>query len=216
MKKTLRLGTFLLSLIAINTTAFAVPITAISFTGGSEYTTLEAGTFGWKYSTDIAIDVTHYGFYDFEGNGLSQSHTIGIYDFRGDLLGISTTIASGTGALLENSFRYVELASNLRLAANQTYYIGAYRAAPITQTSPYDPVFQVATANVATEIEYLASQIATGGTLSWPSLSSGSSQKGIFGPNFKFEPVETIPTPGSLILIFSGLGFIGIRKKLQS
>lgn len=77
-------------------------------------------TFEQKFvvgAQDIVID--SFGFYDYLGNGLAESHLMGLFDNTGKLL-VSSTIAAGTGSTLENGFRWSSIA-NTTLAANATY-----------------------------------------------------------------------------------------------
>lgn len=213
MKKMLISVFFLITFIIIGRPAFALPIPAISITGGDAAPD-GANTYGWQFSLDNPKNVTHLGFYDSLDDGLSDSHHVGIFSNIDTTLLFSVTVPAATGATLDNGFRYIELAISQSLAAG-SYTIGAYSAA-----NSADLILASATGfNPSSQINYITGVISTTPslTLSFPSFAPNSDfQPGFFGPNFKFEPAETIPTPDTLILIFSGLGFIGIRKKLQS
>ena len=61
------------------------------------------------------------------GDGLSNTHVVGIWSSAGTLL-YSATVSSGTSAPLVNDFRYALLNSAVTLNANTSYYIGTYFA----------------------------------------------------------------------------------------
>ena len=95
-----------------------------------------AGTVGITFNVG-AFDllVTALGFYDGPdsatansnstfGDGLFESHQVGIFDSSNTLLTVGVTIPSGTGATLLNDFRYVTLGTPLTLLAGQTYTTG--------------------------------------------------------------------------------------------
>ena len=119
--------------------------------GGSPYTNEGTGAFvsapppgafelfmGWSDGSDINaywavrgsefsvqdadIIVTHLGYYDSHGDGLLESHAIGLYDAAGVLL-VSLTLPAGQSAELVNGFRYLPLSEPLLLRRNQHYVI---------------------------------------------------------------------------------------------
>ena len=69
-----------------------------------------------------SLSVTSLGFQDAGGDGLVQSHQVGIWDSAGNLV-TSATIAIGGGTLVDN-FRYVPVTA-VTLTAGAQYTIGA-------------------------------------------------------------------------------------------
>jgi len=57
------------------------------------------------------------------GDGLFESHQVGIFDSAGTLLTPGVTIPAGTGATLINDFRYITLATPVTLLTGQSYTI---------------------------------------------------------------------------------------------
>lgn len=103
--------------------------------GWTSYTTY-AGTVGTTVNVGASnVLVTALGFYDGPdsadannsatpfGDGLLESHEVGIYDSNGNLLTEAMTIPSGTGATLVGEFRYMTLVTPITLLAGQNYTI---------------------------------------------------------------------------------------------
>ncbi len=70
-----------------------------------------SGTKGWaflNYSLNNYMAVTQLGVFDSGGDGLANSHTIGIWAANGTLLA-STTIPAGTVAPLVDGYRYMPI-----------------------------------------------------------------------------------------------------------
>lgn len=71
------------------------------------------------------LEVTALGYYDFTvgggtGDGLTDTHDVGIYNSSGSLIA-SVTVPSGTVGTLLGDYRYASLASTVTLTAGQTY-----------------------------------------------------------------------------------------------
>ena len=84
------------------------------------------GTIGWSFTVGAnPITVSQLGLYDSGGNGLAESHQIGLWTGDGSLLLRSTTVPAGTSATLSGAYRYVPV-TPVTLNAGQTYVIGAF------------------------------------------------------------------------------------------
>jgi hypothetical protein len=75
------------------------------------------------------VEVDALGYYDYAdgggtGDGLAQSHAVGIWDEFGTLL-VSDTVPAGAGTVLSNGYRYVALGTSVVLSAHSTYCLGA-------------------------------------------------------------------------------------------
>ncbi|MCU0635623.1 MAG: PEP-CTERM sorting domain-containing protein [Gemmatimonadaceae bacterium] len=170
-------------------------------TFGATPTTFTPGlsaTRGWEFTLSQSIDVTALGLFDEGGNGLVNSHQIGLWSSSSVLLA-STTIGSGTsGTLGLNSFRYVNVGP-VRLNAG-TFRIGAFYS-----DGDGDVIAQNASPiGAAGVVSYVGPRLNGGGfgDPTSPSQVSG----GAFGPNFLFRPVTVVPEPSSVALLVTGGG----------
>ena len=188
---------------------------AVSFTGGTtvgtDFPSSWAGvTDGWRFSLSSAITVTDLGYYDYNGDGLAQSHDVGIFTDAGVLL-FSDTVMT-TDALDVDSFRYTAITPVVLSAG--TYRIGGFRSnvtdkpvVSVTGLTSTDPVSYIH--------GYFAKEV---GSLTFPNVQFGSSfvppisfEPSIFGPNFKFVPV-----PGAVLLGILGLSVAGVKLRKRA
>lgn len=86
------------------------------FTGsvGSTFTSISASTV-----------INRLGFYDAGGDGLSETHTVGLYLWDGSSyqLQTSATIPAATGATLDGGYRWVSIADYTLSNLNSQYYL---------------------------------------------------------------------------------------------
>jgi hypothetical protein len=164
---------------------------------------------GYSFTVNTSIDVTSLGVYDYQADGLSGSHDVGLWTSSGALLA-STTVPAGTGAILDSSFRFTSITA-VPLTAGETYYVGATKTYADGDIWLPDPLSLVA----APEITYVGRQYEFySGTLVFPGLS-GSSATGYFGGNFQFS---SVPEPSTIVLAALGvvsLGLVAVRKKYR-
>ncbi|MCK5353628.1 MAG: hypothetical protein KAJ63_00805 [Methyloprofundus sp.] len=215
MNKKLILGVLLLSYTALNTIASA-STAIISFSGSTPLTLVVAGSFGWSFSTnDDKLGLTHLGLFDSGAAGFNEDHDMAIFDSSGSAVASVTFSATNSGVYdAATSHSYIALTAPAELQANSNYTIAAFR------TSMDDDFIQSATDVMnSSGINYITALANTADDfLRVPGFEPNSDfQQGFFGPNFKYDIVKTpppgVPAPDALILIFSGLGFLGIRKK---
>ncbi len=181
--------------------AYAAPITAISVTGGTPITDvpLAGATDGWAFQIYETIVVTHLGYYDYAGDGLSEDHEVGIFSEGGSLLFSSNVTTIDT--LGSDDFRYTGITQQELVAG--VYRIGAYRATGLDAIlAPADGF------SSADEIEYQGGYVKGGVGLQFPDHTPASQyQPASFGPNFKFD-VQAVPEPTTLALL--GIGIVGL------
>jgi hypothetical protein len=171
-------------------------------------------TFGWQFTARSDIQISSLGLYDnpsafdggFPGDGLLDSHEIGIWDVADPSIPlVSALIPAGTGVPLLNGFRFVDIGP-VTLSANHDYVIAALYPSqdPISQdetTGSFggfdNPDFVL---TVSPKIEF-------GGYRANPDVSIFAFpeyyEPGVlyaFGPNFTI-----VPEPSSLALILLGL-----------
>jgi len=176
---------------------------AVSFTGAGNFGAPE-GTYGWAFTLTNTISVTELGYFDFGGNGLTDSHDVGIWTNTGTLL-VSATVPAGTAATLNGDFRYVLVTATL--LAPGDYVIGGFSPA-----DSGDPVaVEASTITTASGLSYGGSRSIGGNTLTFPIGDASGHPNSYFGPNFTFS---TVPEPTTLgLLLFGGLTALGLRRK---
>lgn len=162
-------------------------------------------TLGWAFRVNNApINVTHLGYYDHLGDGLGQSHDVGLWDINGNLLA-SLTVPAGTSAPLTGHFRYVQLGSAVMLSANQTYVVGGVSGG---QGGGDFYTWNTVGFFTAPEITFVGDRWAGGGVLTFPINISGVAN-GFFGANFMHGE---IPAPGALALL-GAAGLVSRRRR---
>lgn len=141
---------------------------------------------GFQFSPTLDIDVSALGFFDYLGDGLGESHEIGIFDQTGTLL-TSVVVPSGTAASLIGDFRYSSV-NPLTLKAGQTYTMAAFletQADLIGYLDVEDLVVPSATSLGSFPVRFLT---PSGSGLSFPTETLGASSEFILAPNFLFAP----------------------------
>ena len=84
-------------------------------------------TIGGRFQMGASdIVITHVGFVDKDGDGLTSDHPVCVFSYPSGLLLASNTVPSGTGALFTNAYRWVQLATPLTLKAGSNYVIASY------------------------------------------------------------------------------------------
>lgn len=180
--------------------------------GSSAGLSLVTAMVGWSFAPTVNIAVTQLGYYDFGGNGLGESHEVGIWANGGALLG-SATVATGDPIL--DNFRYTPSPA-INLTAGQTYVIGGYQT-----TAGRDDLL---TGTISVSGFSTAPQITYGGqratlfaaAFSRPDGTYSGATDGIWGPNFQFEVATTVPEPGTALFGLALLGAALTRRARRS
>ena len=166
--------------------------------GWSPYTFGNRFTVGAKdiVVTKLGYADLNYQDYTQSGDGLADSHDMGIWNDSGTLLA-SLTVPSGTSAALTNGFRYAELTNSLTLEANHTYILGGNT----TGSENHDLYKLGGSFTTGTGVTILGRQQIAGSSLACPneSLLGGD----VWGSvNMQYS---TIPEPSMLVLVITGL-----------
>jgi hypothetical protein len=171
---------------------------ALDYTGGSIVSSVQY-TLGWSFSLSSPITITHIGIFDYQNNGLIDSHAVGIFNTSGSVPLVSGTIASGTGAELIDGFRYISVTPTV-LAAG-TYNIGAYYA---TGADAY--IYSASTVSLAGPVTFGAARSNSGLALANP--TGGGSGNSYIAPNFQF-----VPEPTTALLFLGGAAGLLLRRR---
>lgn len=197
----------LLLLIAVAATGYGGAIAVTPGSLGSQNSQWNGdATIGWQFSVTAPISVTELGFFDAGGDGLADSHPVGIWNSSGTLLG-SITIPSGTGATLNSGFRWVPI-SPFGLGAGD-YVIGGYGLA--TSTDQFQ--FELTGSTTIPQIVLGAAVDVKATGLTMPDSIVSNSTEGYFGPNFMATVASTVPEPSTFFLFGLGLVGLGLSRK---
>jgi hypothetical protein len=148
---------------------------------------------GWSFTTINTLAITALGYYDEDGDGLFDSHQVGIWTTGGVLQG-SATVTSGTSATLVSGFRFVDVSFSLDPG---TYIIGAFKP-----SGDDTHISNVASSDFSTApgITYGDPYYTFSPTFSMPNNPFPPQGNGYFGPNFQFDGATPTPEPTTLSL----------------
>lgn len=170
--------------------------------GGSEQTR------GWAFTSDKAINIASLGWFDYEGNGLVDSHQVGIWDASGNLQ-LSGIVEAGSTDPLQAGFRYTTtLAGNTLLAAG-TYVVAGLSTYNDDTWRQVDP----ASVTLGSAITYLEDRTSETSEFEFAGQTQGM-DVGYFGANFQYDEVAAeVPEPSVASLSLLGLGMMGVAAR---
>lgn len=185
---------------------------AVDFTSITTVAPSVDATYGWAFTALANSSITALGVFDALQDGLQSSHAVGLWDSSGTLLG-SATVAAGTGNTLMGFFRIASIAP-VTLIAGTNYVVGAFYGINdgdlLGSGSATGLTFDPA-------IGYTVNAAGVGTSLMFPNLRNipaGQPGASIYGGNM----VVSVPEPGSLILLLTGLvliAMIGLRDRRE-
>lgn len=206
MSRRIRQVAFLFAVVFSLQHAVAGP-PALTIEDGSSTTTQQDWVAGWRFDVNTDIMVDGLGVWDDEGDGLNESHEVGIWTEAGVLV-TSATMPSGAAMPLVDDFRIISISPTLLTGGNR-YRIGAY----YSPTNDDGIVTALATTSTISEITYLdRAFLETTGGFTFPTGFNSAVLAANFGPTF-----TVVPEPSSLLLSLSlaCMGFLrhNIRRR---
>jgi hypothetical protein len=179
------------------TTAHAIPINAVTISGGSVVNPNTPTVVGWIFKAEQNINVTALGMWDESGDGFAASSLdVGLWDVAGNLLA-STSVNSGN--TLTNGFRFASIGST-SLTAGTNYVVGGL-------AGPSDQYRATATVANSAGVSWLGARFVNGTSLAFPT-NTFVNTAGWFGANFQYDQPAAAPVPATLALF--GLGLVGV------
>ena len=187
--------------------ALAAP--AITFTGGEATNDFPNRTQGYDFTVNSQITITALGFWDQGGDGLNQSHQVGIWSGDGSTLLISAIVPGGTAGTLDSGFRFVSITPFVLNAG--TYLAGAFNG------NNSDAIIRFTNATTIPEITLGSTRYDTSfsGVFSVPDGVQGSGfDDGYFGPNFMIG--NAVPEPASWAMMIGGFAIAGAAMRRRA
>lgn len=161
---------------------------------------------GWQFSTNSAITIDAFGYYDVGSDGLADNHLVSLWDVSTENLITSATVFSGTSGTLIDGFRYFSI-TPVALDQGGTFVISGYNP------TSADGNITGSTLSTIPEISYENGSIGFGA--GFPDIHF-SSPGGRFGPNFTVS-VNAVPIPAAIWLFGTALlGLVGFGKRRKA
>jgi hypothetical protein len=168
--------------------------------GGSEQTR------GWAFTSDKAINIASLGWFDYEGDGLVDSHQVGIWDASGNLQ-LSGIVDAGSTDPLQAGFRYTTTLTGTTLLAAGTYVVAGLSTYNDDAWRGVDP----ASVTLGSAITYLEDRTSETSEFEFAGQTQGL-DVGYFGANFQYDAVD-VPEPSAVSLSLLGLGMMGVAAR---
>lgn len=137
------------------------------------------GMAGWEFALHAPVQVVRLGLFDHAGDGLEQSHQVGIWTTNG-VLQVQTTIPSGVSAELIDGFRYVSVPVTILMPGS--YVIGAF----FTNAGPDRILDSPTSATMVPQMSFVQPRFVTSPVFAFPAIGQGAGNgTNHFGPNLR-------------------------------
>lgn len=170
---------------------------ALSFTSSTPNSAAVTSTRGYVFNvlSSSGINVTGLSFYDAGGDGLNESHDVGLWDASGNLLA-SATVPSGVLASLDGNglFRVINI-SGVFLAQGINYRVGAVFEANSADTQANN----LTGISTPSELQYVSGAFINNGVASL-TFPTGNLASGLPGGSFEFATVA-VPEPATIAML---------------
>ena len=191
--------------------ALAIVTNSISFVSAQAVITFDrrflGGSFdgpdqmqGWEFVPNVDMTVVQLGLFDGQQTGgFQQNHAVALWDLYPQMIAFAS-IPQGSSIPLVGNFRFVDIEPTL-LRAGQTYVIGAYMPAPVSDLSalftPEAAAFEGIHVSPLINLTACRAGLSPGG----PSFPEHREEAfiGSFGPNF----IISNPPPAPIIRSFA-------------
>ena len=162
---------------------------------------------GYSFTANSATSVVALGVWDYQYDGLLNSHQLGLWDSHGNLLS-STFVPAGSSGLLVDNFRYTSI-TPISLTMGSKYYVGATFNGPGDDPWTADPSIMITNPLIT----YDSRRYEFGSALVFPDLA-GSNGTGYWGGNVLLGAGTAVPEPASVVLFATGLiGVYGVARR---
>ena len=193
---------FFCAIALVSTTMFTHQIRAgdpiLELDPSTNFTTGDDWTLGWSFFTNESIIVDELGWYDSFGDGLTESHEVGLWNSTGTLL--ASTVVTNADPLVD-WFRYSDI-PNLLLEKGEVYIVAG-------RSGTEDYTFEPFSLTIAPSVSYIEDRyILDPGNLTFPTKSTG--ELGWWGASFTTTAVPE-PTSAGLLTIMA-MGVLRRRK----
>jgi hypothetical protein len=161
-------------------------------------------TLGFEFQVNRPVSVDSLGAFDSGGDGLAAGVTVGLWEDGVTPIALATAqIPSGSGAMLDGFFRYVNV-QDVVLTPGHIYAIGAFFEGDQATSLGTG---QGGLGSFDDRLSNITDRSGSSGFFELP-ISSDGTQGAWLGGNFHLQDVTSVPEPATGALLLSGLGVL--------